>query len=77
MVNMAFKYSNGSQLKRNPGATCEISSGTLITHTMDLSIGFDVIRYAIPFSENLLSRLPTLRKETLAQHKRKIEKNIK
>lgn len=48
--------------------TCEISSGTVIVHTMDLSIGVDVIRYVIPFSANLLSRCPKLRGKELGQY---------
>lgn len=39
--------------------TCERCSGTVMVQTIDLSIGFDVIRYVNPFSANLVSKFPT------------------
>lgn len=43
--------------------TIEISSGTTKVHTIVLSTGFEVMRYESPFSANLVSRCPKLRKE--------------
>lgn len=41
-----------------PLITCEICSGTVMVQTIDLSIGFDVIRYVTPLSANFVSRIP-------------------
>lgn len=41
--------------------TCDNSSGTVIFQTIDLSTGFDRIRYERPFSANLVSKCPKLR----------------
>ena len=42
-----------------PIITCEIGSGTVMVHTIDFSIGFDVMRYVRPLSANLESKCPT------------------
>lgn len=56
--------------------TCVICSGTFIDHKIDLSIGFEVIRYVSPFSANIVSKCPEEKREFLLRKQPYKEKRM-